>query len=54
VVRSAGGAAVPDSTPVAADADPGSGPSAPMMAGGAAAVLVLTGGAALALRLRRR
>ncbi|MFF4032880.1 lytic polysaccharide monooxygenase [Streptomyces sviceus] len=53
VARSAG-AAVPDSTPVAADADPGSGPSAPMMAGGAAAVLVLTGGAALALRLRRR
>ncbi|MDH6567072.1 hypothetical protein M2160_002093 [Streptomyces sp. SAI-117] len=53
VARSAGGA-VPDSTPVAADADPGSGPSAPVMAGGAAAVLVLTGGAALALRLRRR
>ncbi|MGX1366656.1 putative carbohydrate-binding protein with CBM5 and CBM33 domain [Streptomyces canus] len=53
VARSAGGA-VPDSTPVAADADPASGPSAPMMAGGAAAVLVLTGGAALALRLRRR
>ncbi|MEU1474230.1 lytic polysaccharide monooxygenase [Streptomyces sp. NPDC005760] len=53
VARSAGGA-VPDSTPVAADADPGSGPSAPMLAGGAAGVLVLTGGAALALRLRRR
>lgn len=53
VARSAGDA-VPDSTPVAADADPASGPSAPMMAGGAAAVLVLTGGAALALRLRRR
>jgi predicted carbohydrate-binding protein with CBM5 and CBM33 domain len=53
VARSAGGV-VPDSTPVAADADPGSGPSAPMMAGGAAAVLLLTGGAALALRLRRR
>jgi hypothetical protein len=53
VARSAGGA-VPDSTPVAADADPASGPSAPMVAGGAAAVLVLTGGAALALRLRRR
>ncbi|MGC0373988.1 lytic polysaccharide monooxygenase [Streptomyces sp. SAI-229] len=31
-----------------------SGPSAPLLAGGAAAVLVLTGGAALALRLRRR
>ncbi|MEV3906700.1 MULTISPECIES: lytic polysaccharide monooxygenase auxiliary activity family 9 protein [Streptomyces] len=53
VARSAGGV-VPDSTPVAADADPASGPSAPMLAGGAAAVLVLTGGAALALRLRRR
>ncbi|MFL5999078.1 MAG: lytic polysaccharide monooxygenase [Streptomyces sp.] len=53
VARSAGGA-VPDSTPVAADADPASKPSAPMLAGGAAAVLVLTGGAALALRLRRR
>lgn len=53
VARSAD-AAAPDSTPVAADADSGSGPSAPMMAGGAAAVLVLTGGAALALRLRRR
>ncbi|MET9459226.1 lytic polysaccharide monooxygenase [Streptomyces canus] len=53
VARSAGGV-VPDSTPVAADADPASGPSAPMLAGGAAGVLVLTGGAALALRLRRR
>jgi chitin-binding protein len=53
VARSAGGA-VPDATPVAADAGPDSGPSAPVMAGGAAAVLVLTGGAALALRLRRR
>ncbi|MGK5697084.1 lytic polysaccharide monooxygenase [Streptomyces sp. URMC 128] len=31
-----------------------SGPSTPMLAGGAAAVLVLTGGAALAARLRRR
>jgi chitin-binding protein len=40
---------------VASDTDAGSGgPSAPMVAGGAAAVLVLTGGAALALRLRRR
>ncbi|WP_203614072.1 lytic polysaccharide monooxygenase [Streptomyces sp. SID13726] len=53
VARSAGGVA-PDSTPVAADSDAGSGPSAPMLAGGAAAVLLLTGGAALALRLRRR
>ncbi|MEU1270771.1 lytic polysaccharide monooxygenase [Streptomyces sp. NPDC005799] len=44
----------PDSTPVAATETADSGPSAPMMAGGAAAVLVLTGGAALALRLRRR
>lgn len=52
VARSEG--AAPDSTPVAADADPGSGPSAPVLAGGAAAVLLLTGGAALALRLRRR
>ncbi|MFD3584212.1 lytic polysaccharide monooxygenase [Streptomyces sp. NPDC058683] len=43
-----------DSTPVASDTSPGSGPSAPLLAGGAAAVLVLTGGAALALRLRRR
>ncbi|MFD8721407.1 lytic polysaccharide monooxygenase [Streptomyces sp. NPDC059629] len=43
-----------DSTPVASDTSSGSGPSAPLMAGGAAAVLVLTGGAALALRLRRR
>ncbi|MFC8343972.1 lytic polysaccharide monooxygenase [Streptomyces sp. NPDC057280] len=40
--------------PVAATETAGSGPSAPMVAGGAAAVLVLTGGAALALRLRRR
>lgn len=53
LARSAG-AVAPDSTPVAADADSGSGPSAPMLAGGAAGVLVLTGGAALALRLRRR
>ncbi|MFJ2815956.1 lytic polysaccharide monooxygenase [Streptomyces sp. NPDC087294] len=45
-------AAAPRSTPVAATS--ASGPSAPSIAGGAAAVLVLTGGAALALRLRRR
>ncbi|MBK6014732.1 lytic polysaccharide monooxygenase [Streptomyces sp. MBT53] len=45
----------PGSSPVASDVDASSGgPSAPMVAGGAAAVLVLTGGAALALRLRRR
>ncbi|MGW6903438.1 lytic polysaccharide monooxygenase auxiliary activity family 9 protein [Streptomyces sp. NPDC054940] len=43
-----------DSTPVASGTDTGTGPSTPMVAGGAAAVLVLTGGAALALRLRRR
>ncbi|MEU6347757.1 lytic polysaccharide monooxygenase [Streptomyces sp. NPDC047072] len=47
-------ATAPDASNVAADTEPGSGPSAPMLAGGAAAVLVLTGGAALALRLRRR
>ncbi|MFJ5302475.1 lytic polysaccharide monooxygenase [Streptomyces sp. NPDC088350] len=45
----------PGSSPVSDATDAASGgPSAPMMAGGAAAVLVLTGGAALALRLRRR
>ncbi|MEV0905263.1 lytic polysaccharide monooxygenase [Streptomyces hokutonensis] len=45
----------PGSSPVASDVDASSGgPSAPMLAGGAAAVLVLTGGAALFLRLRRR
>ncbi|MEU6147191.1 lytic polysaccharide monooxygenase [Streptomyces sp. NPDC047081] len=43
----------PDSTPVASTESAESGPSAPLLAGGAAAVLVLTGGAALALRLRR-
>ncbi|OPG01856.1 chitin-binding protein [Streptomyces sp. GKU 895] len=42
-----------DPTPVAANPTAGSGPSAPLLAGGAAAVLVLTGGVALALRLRR-
>ncbi|WP_062648728.1 lytic polysaccharide monooxygenase [Streptomyces maremycinicus] len=46
--------AAPESTPVASATDSGSGPSAPMLAGGAAAVLVLTGGAALVARLRRR
>ncbi|WP_328354454.1 lytic polysaccharide monooxygenase [Streptomyces sp. NBC_00445] len=44
----------PDSTPLASTPDADSGPSAPMVAGGAATVLVLIGGAALALRLRRR
>jgi len=48
------GTGAPDSTPVASTSTAGSGPSAPMLAGGAAAVLALTGGAALALRLRRR
>jgi chitin-binding protein len=43
-----------DETPLASTSGPGSGPSAPMLAGGAAAVLLLTGGAALAVRLRRR
>jgi predicted carbohydrate-binding protein with CBM5 and CBM33 domain len=43
-----------DSTPVASTTGGSTGPSAPTLAGGAAAVLVLTGGAALALRLRRR
>ncbi|MFE1922758.1 lytic polysaccharide monooxygenase [Streptomyces asoensis] len=47
-------AAGPDSTPVASVSGGGSGPSAPVLAGGAAAVLVLTGGAALVARLRRR
>ncbi|KAB1150098.1 lytic polysaccharide monooxygenase [Streptomyces luteolifulvus] len=43
------------STPVAANAEPSTdGASAPLLAGGAAAVLLLTGGTALALRLRRR
>ncbi|MFD5797106.1 lytic polysaccharide monooxygenase [Streptomyces diastatochromogenes] len=43
-----------DSTPVAEATRSDAGPSAPLLAGGAAAVLVLTGGAALVLRLRRR
>ncbi|MEU3888345.1 lytic polysaccharide monooxygenase [Streptomyces sp. NPDC029041] len=42
-----------DHTPLATSG-PAAGPSAPMLAGGAAAVLLLTGGAALAVRLRRR
>ena len=42
------------STPVADTTRADAGPSAPLLAGGAAAVLVLTGGAALFLRLRRR
>ncbi|MFJ8535972.1 lytic polysaccharide monooxygenase [Streptomyces sp. NPDC093591] len=45
---------VPDSTPLASTGGTSTGPSTPLLAGGAAAVLVLTGGAALALRLRRR
>lgn len=47
-------AADPEGTPVASTTGRSSGPSAPMLAGGAAAVLVLTGGAALVVRLRRR
>lgn len=43
-----------DETPLASTSGPASGPSAPVLAGGAAAVLLLTGGAALAVRLRRR
>ncbi|MFH0516094.1 lytic polysaccharide monooxygenase [Streptomyces sp. M41] len=43
-----------DSTPVAATDGSGTGASAPLVAGGAAGVLVLIGGVALALRLRRR
>ncbi|MEU0104514.1 lytic polysaccharide monooxygenase [Streptomyces sp. NPDC006251] len=50
----ADGAAAPPSPPASAPGRPASGPSTPMLAGGAAAVLVLTGGAALAVRLRRR
>ncbi|MFF6808069.1 lytic polysaccharide monooxygenase [Streptomyces sp. NPDC012616] len=52
-VSPAQAAAAPESTPVAADTGD-SGPSAPMLAGGAATVLLLTGGAALTVRLRRR
>ncbi|MBT3149978.1 lytic polysaccharide monooxygenase [Streptomyces sp. CHD11] len=45
----------PASTPAARTASAASsGPSAPLLAGGALAVLVLTGATALALRLRRR
>ncbi|MGW0581751.1 lytic polysaccharide monooxygenase [Streptomyces sp. NPDC002920] len=51
---SASAAATPASSPVAEATGADSGPSSSMLAGGAAAVLVLTGGAALALRLRRR
>lgn len=54
VAPTTGDTTAADSTPVASDTDSGAGPSAPLVAGGAAAVLVLTGGAALALRLRRR
>ncbi|MGP4091221.1 lytic polysaccharide monooxygenase auxiliary activity family 9 protein [Streptomyces sp. KR55] len=47
-------ATAPAGTPVASAEGTGSGPSVPLLAGGAAAVLALAGGAALALRLRRR
>ncbi|MEU6915757.1 lytic polysaccharide monooxygenase auxiliary activity family 9 protein [Streptomyces olindensis] len=43
-----------ETLPASAPGRPASGPSTPTLAGGAAAVLVLTGGAALAVRLRRR
>jgi chitin-binding protein len=52
--HSSGPAPQGDHTPLATTSGPASGPSAPMLAGGAAAVLLLTGGAALAVRLRRR
>ncbi|MEV5797621.1 lytic polysaccharide monooxygenase auxiliary activity family 9 protein [Streptomyces collinus] len=48
------GTATADGTPVAETTRADTGPSTPVLAGGAAAVLVLTGGAALFLRLRRR
>ncbi|MFE9771821.1 lytic polysaccharide monooxygenase [Streptomyces sp. NPDC005931] len=54
--RTAGGSSAPsavDGTAVASASEP-SGPSAPLLAGGAAALLTLTGCAALALRARRR
>ncbi|MFD8236352.1 lytic polysaccharide monooxygenase [Streptomyces sp. NPDC059696] len=54
VARSSGPAPQGDHTPLATTSGPSSGPSAPLLAGGAAAVLLLTGGATLAVRLRRR
>lgn len=51
--RARSDAAAPAGTPVASGGA-GTSPSAPLWAGGAAAVLLLTGGAALASRLRRR
>lgn len=53
-VQPSGPAPQGDHTPVATTSASPSGPSAPVLAGGAAAVLLLTGGAALAVRLRRR
>jgi chitin-binding protein len=48
-------ASEPTSAPISEPiSESASGPSTPMLAGGAAAVLLLTGGAALAVRLRRR
>ncbi|MBL1084261.1 lytic polysaccharide monooxygenase [Streptomyces actinomycinicus] len=43
-----------DGAPVAQATHGDTGPSAPLVAGGAAAVLLITGGTALAVRLRRR
>ncbi|MFF7124636.1 lytic polysaccharide monooxygenase [Streptomyces sp. NPDC008240] len=52
--RGTSAGATDDGTPVAEATRADAGPSAPLLAGGAAAMLVLTGGAALVLRLRRR
>ncbi|MFF7896205.1 lytic polysaccharide monooxygenase [Streptomyces sp. NPDC007907] len=52
--QSSGPAPEGDHTPLATTSGPSSGPSAPVLAGGAAAVLLLTGGVVLAVRLRRR
>ncbi|MGW0369199.1 lytic polysaccharide monooxygenase [Streptomyces coeruleorubidus] len=54
-VPTSGSTSGPASEPAPGPAsESASGPSTPMLAGGAAAVLLLTGGAALAVRLRRR
>ncbi|WP_086855606.1 lytic polysaccharide monooxygenase [Streptomyces coeruleofuscus] len=55
LASNSGPASGPTSVPTPGSAsESASGPSTPMLAGGAAAVLLLTGGAALAVRLRRR
>ncbi|MFJ7344875.1 lytic polysaccharide monooxygenase [Streptomyces sp. NPDC101110] len=53
-VQPSGPAPQGDEAPPATTSASPSGPSAPMLAGGAVAVLLLTGGATLAVRLRRR